>query len=375
MRIAHVVPVFPPYRGGTGNVAFHQARHLAARGARITVFTCRTDLLPIRPDGVDVVSLSPMFAYRNAACLPQILWRAGGYDLVHLHYPFFGTAELLAARRMLGGPPLLLQYQFDVIGEGWLARLFRWHRRLLLPLVVRAADGIIVTSRDYLAGSFIAPRLSELDPRIEVLPVGVDLAHFHPATERPLPPRGFRTGGPHVLFVGGLDRAHYFKGLHVLLSALSRLPNVCLVAVGEGDLRPAYESRAAELGIAERVSFVGSVPDEELPAFYQAADVVVLPSIDRTEAFGMVLLEAMASAKAVVASRLPGVRTLIEEGRNGYLADPGDADQLAQSIRRALERSRQLGLEGRRIAEEKFGWPALTGELVEIYRRTLERRS
>src|SRR5262245_2500750 len=149
MKVAHVVPVFPPYHGGMGRLAFEQARELAEKGVEVRVLTPATSVPPTVPRGVEVIPLRPALQNGNAAVLPQIVRWTRPCDLIHLHYPFFGTAELLAARRLLKGPPLVLQYQMDVVGEGWKAHLFHWHRRLALPLVLRAADAIIVTSADY----------------------------------------------------------------------------------------------------------------------------------------------------------------------------------------------------------------------------------
>jgi len=320
MRVAHIVPVFPPYGGGMGRVAFCQARALAAAGVEVTVFTPKTASAPAVVPGVKVVALRPLLAKGNAACLPSVIGRVASFDLLHLHYPFFGTAELLAARRLLAGPRLILQYQMDVIGQSWLAHVFHWHRRLCLPVIVRAADAIIVTSLDYASSSFLARPDRPLPPRVDALPAGVDLERFSPAGESEPSLVQFAAGRPLIFFLAGLDQAHYFKGLHVLFQALSMTPEAVLVVGGDGDLRPHYAAQAAQLGIADRVLFAGHIAEDALPRHYRSADVVVLPSIDRTEAFGLVLLEAMACGKPVVASRLPGVRTLVTEGHNGYLA-------------------------------------------------------
>ncbi len=374
MRVAHVTPVFPPYRGGMGNVAFHQAQALADEGVEVTVFVPRHSARPLRPRGVEVVELSAPVSKGNAACMPEVVSRTAAYDLVHLHYPFFGTAELLAARRLFSPPPIVLQYQMDVIGRGWRAAAFRWHRRLLLPLILRAADSIIVTSLDYAASSFLAPRLPLLHQRMATIPAGVDLTYLSPEGKPgAAPATNGVTGQPLIFFLAALDRAHYFKGLHVLIDAIRRLPGASLVVGGDGDLRKHYESHVAELGVADRVHFVGDIPDELLPEYYRAADVVALPSVDRTEAFGLVLLEAMACGTPVVASRLPGVRTLVDEGRTGYLVEPGDAADLADKIARCARDSRGLGINGRKLVEDRFGWKAIGRQLLDLYENVLSR--
>jgi glycosyltransferase involved in cell wall biosynthesis len=358
-----------------GTVAFNQARALASAGIDVTVFTRRQTRPRLRQPGVDLVELPALVAKGNAACLPQVLWRTGGFDLIHLHYPFFGTAELLAARRLLTGPPIVLQYQMDVVGEGWLAHFFRWHRRLLFPLILRAADGVVVTTSDYAAASsFLGPKLATLRSKVAVIPPGVDLGNFSPGDD----PHGWRrrlgfNGGPLIFFLSRLDRAHYFKGLHVLFEALQALPEAGLVVGGDGDLRVQYEAQAEALGLRQRVQFAGEISDEALPAYYRAADVVVLPSVDRTEAFGLVLLEAMACGKPVVASRLPGVRTLVEEGQNGYLVEPGNAADLADKLRRCIQDGPVLGAHARQAVEARFSWPIIAEQLVRLYGDVLNR--
>lgn len=371
MRVAHIAPVFPPYRGGMGTVAYHQARALAAAGAAVTVFTPRAASPRQAPPGTSLVELPPLLARGNAACLPQVLWRVGGFDVVHLHYPFFGTAELLAARRLLGGPRLVLQYQMDVVGVHWKARVFRWHRHVVLPAILHAADALVVTSHDYAASSFLAPALPTLEHKLVAIPGGVDLATFSPGTERAaVRARLGLPDQPTVFFLARLDRAHYFKGLHVLIEAMAQIPEAVLVVGGDGEWRTNYEAQArARLG--DRVRFVGELPDDALPDHYRAADLLALPSIDRTEAFGLVLLEALACGTPVVASRLPGVRTLVDEGRTGFLAEPGDPFDLAERLAQGLRERATLSPHAVAFVRERFGWEAIAGQLLALYQRLL----
>jgi len=354
-----------------GTVAYHHARALAAAGVEVTVFTPRAPTPRRQPPGVTVVELPALFRRGNAASLPQLVARAGGYDLLHLHYPFFGTAELLAARRFVARPRLVLQYQMDVVGVHWKARLFDWHRRAVLPIILHAADAIVVTSNDYAASSFLAPRLASLRHKLAVIPAGVDLGEFSPNGDR----LGARrkvglADAPTVFFLARLDRTHYFKGLHLLIEAVARLPDAVLVVGGDGEWRPQYQARARAI-LGERVQFVGDVPDHALPAYYRAADVVALPSIDRTEAFGLVLLEALACGTPVVASRLPGVRTLVEDGRTGFLVQPGSVDELTERIARCIRESATLGPNAHAFVRAHYGWPTIAQRLIELYGRLL----
>ena len=172
--------------------------------------------------------------------------------------------------------------------------------------------------------------------------------------------------------MGGLDKAHYFKGVDVLIKALPMLHVTCYIlhVVGDGDLRSEYERLATRLGIADKVNFISKVPNNDLPKYYQQCDVFVLPSINQGEAFGMVLLEAMACGKPVIASRLPGVRSVFKNGKQGLLVEPGNAADLAEKIEIILgdnDLAKKMGGEGRMLIEEKYIWNKAGERLDEVY--------
>jgi glycosyltransferase involved in cell wall biosynthesis len=135
-----------------------------------------------------------------------------------------------------------------------------------------------------------------------------------------------------------MDRPHAFKGVGFLLDAWGRLglAGTKLVLVGQGELRPSYLDRATALGLSKSVVFSGPVEDEDLPRLYTLADLLVLPSLDRSEAFGLVLLEAMASGRPVIASALPGVRSVFEDGKEGFLFPAGDENAFLAKLRLLL---------------------------------------
>jgi len=126
-----------------------------------------------------------------------------------------------------------------------------------------------------------------------------------------------------LLFVGGLDRAHYFKGFNVMLDALAGLAaaNWRLTVVGDGELRPSYAARAAALGLEKKISWAGRVSEADKIRAYQNADLLLLPSINSNEAFGFVLIEALACGVPVIAADLPGVRRVFSDRQEGLLAN------------------------------------------------------
>jgi glycosyltransferase involved in cell wall biosynthesis len=176
--------------------------------------------------------------------------------------------------------------------------------------------------------------------------------------------------------VGSLDPAHHFKGLDILIDAVHDLRDLewRLTIVGDGVLRPHFERRAEDRRLKDRIHFAGGVSDADLPKYYRAADVHVLPSTGAAEAFGLVAIEAAASGIPSVASDLPGVRTVVRHDKTGLLVRPGSAIVLAASLRSLLERPDQrkaLGAAARRRAEDEFSWDPLITRLEHTYRDVL----
>ena len=364
MRIAFITPVFPPYAAGMATVAEAHAEALARAGHEVTVFS------PLGKRGLKMsskyhtVSLRARVRYGNAAAVPSLA-RISGFDRYLLEYPFVGGTEFLLQNPSITRENLRVYYHMDLHGRGWTRPIFYLYTNWVLPRLMRCALRVAVSSLDYAKTGLLRDFITHDEAKFTEIPIGVDAARFCPSTatlktiasEAKSPygrsPAGRQSLG--LLLVAALDRAHYFKGVEVLLRALKNLPDARLMIVGDGDQRKKYERLAAELGVASRVKFSGKVASKDLPAYYHEADVVVLPSIDRSEAFGIVLLEAMASGRAVVASDLPGVRTLVRE--NGLLARPGDAADLQAKIGSLVADSARLhamGARGRQMVLEKY---------------------
>ena len=157
----------------------------------------------------------------------------------------------------------------------------------------------------------------------------------------------------------GLDKAHYFKGVDNLIKAVSKLDinNWKLYIVGQGELRSEYIKLAEKCGVGDKVIIDSDADNDKLVKHYQSSDLFVLPSINKCEAFGVVLLEAMASGVPVIASRLPGVRSVFEDGVHGLYVEPGSIEDLTSKIDKMLsgsEKLKTMGEAGRKLAEEKY---------------------
>ncbi len=393
MRIAHIVCSYPPYYGGMGNVVFSMAEQLVGLGHEVDVFTPQYyEPKEIRPEDApeaghhapEVVEqqatvhrLAPSLHYGNAARMPQLGHELDDFDLVHLHYPFFGTANLVRRwKKKNPNKPLFITYHMDTRGPGWKGLIFKNYSRYWMPKILGVADRLLVSSFDYIEASDAKHLYTKHKEMWRELPFGVDIERFAP---RPKPQDliaslGLDPNLPIILFVGGMDAAHYFKGIPHLLSAAYLLHHAKVpaqyVLVGDGELREQFESRVEALGISSFVHFAGHVSDDELHSYYNLADFLVLPSLHRGEAFGMVLLEALASGVPVIASDLPGVRTVAKHA--GFVVPPGRAPALAHTLQEAISMGGdtyvELSMKARAIAEKVYAWEPIVERLDAMYK-------
>jgi glycosyltransferase involved in cell wall biosynthesis len=380
MKIAHIVSTYPPYYGGMGQVVFETATRLSNRGHEVRVFTPQylrgeKARQSIAETEEFVRRLPAPVRYGNAAYMPSLAEELDEFDIVHLHYPFFGTASLVSRwKEKHPDRALVMTYHMDARAGGLKGIFFKWYAEWCMPSILSAADVLITSSLDYLRASD-AGKFYRTNPEKWIeLPFGVDTIRFAPR-EKSLELFGkykMDPTKPTALFVGGMDRAHYFKGVPILLEAVARcvkqgLP-MQVLCVGDGDLRSSFEARARELDIEENVRWTGRVSHDELPMHYAMADVCVLPSTTRGEAFGMVLIEAYASGVPVIASDLPGVRTIATHA--GEVFHAGNIDALTSSLTRALGGEWESGVmraRARLVAEEKYAWDPIVRELEVIY--------
>lgn len=373
MKIAHVVCVFPPYKAGMGNSVYFSALQMGKLGHDSVIFTPahRAADRGIAPLGshVTVERLRPLFGIGNAAVLPQLAWRLKGFDIVHVHYPFFGSAEIALLGVLFGKGRLIMHYHMDAVSRGLKGLIFRTYAFFFLPIIARLSRLITCASFDYVKHSELGAYYEKHKEKFVQVPFGVDCQRFTP---RP------KSGPPSALFVGGLDRQHYFKGVEPLIQAFAEatadLPQARLTIVGKGELEPYYRSLIALKGITEKVEILNNVSDEELVDCYRQATVAVLPSINKGEAFGLVLLEAMASGTPVIASNLPGVRNVFRNNEHGYLIRPGHVEDLTEKLRRVLSdplRAQQMGEAAREWIIEHYSWEKFNERLEAAYCRVL----
>lgn len=377
MKIAQIVCTFPPYRSGMGNSVYNISESLADLGHEVAVFTpnynYKTDDQPDVQEGkFKVERLNPLFKSGNAAFVPQLFWKLKNFDIVHLHYPFYGALQPVLLVKLLSGRKmrLVLHYHMDSRARGLKGAIFCLYNILILPLLARAAKVITCASLDYLKQSDLRRYYRAKPDKFRQISFGVNLEHFAAAGG------GREKPNKVILFVGGLDKAHYFKGLENLLKALAVIikepvfSSTVLKVVGQGNLLPYYKECALNFGVKKNVEFYDQVDNGRLVDFYRDADCLVLPSVNKAEAFGLVLLEAMACAKPIIASNLPGMRSIFRNGREGLLVKPGDVNDLVCKIKiilRDKKKAEAMGAAGRALAENKYSWIKVGRKLDSIY--------
>jgi glycosyltransferase involved in cell wall biosynthesis len=243
-------------------------------------------------------------------------------------------------------------------GSGLADWLIARYERHVLPRVLRAADVPVPVGPSSLAAG--RPGAVQITP-------GVDVERFTPGPPASARPRD-------LVYVGRIDRTSAWKGIDVLMRALSLLrdlPQVRLRLVGSGDALPDYLKLAAELGIADRVEAVGALAGDELVDAMRQAAVMVLASTTNAECAGTVLMEGMACATPVVASDVGSLAFVVQDGEAGIIVPPGDPEALAAACRKLLqdgELADRMGASGRLRAEKHFAWPLLTQRYVELLR-------
>ena len=181
---------------------------------------------------------------------------------------------------------------------------------------------------------------------------------------------------PGKLRVLAIGRLTYYKGHEVLIKATAKVPEIHTLIIGKGDLRDRLEHMVTTYGLNERAELIGFVPDERRTALLATCDVLCLPSIERTEAFGLVLLEAMTFSKPVVVSNVPGsgMGWIVCHHKTGLHVTPNDADDLSKALRLLLEKPEMrtiMGSAGKRRFNELFRIERTAEKTANLYHEVL----
>lgn len=369
---------FYPIRGGVEKVMWDLTRGLAGRGVACDMLCAKLPRDGIDPvdrsyhsvvDGVEVLRFPDgrtvwcvkAWAKKAATMLSPAMVRwlrrhRKEYDIVHVHHPDPMAALALRLSGFRG--KVVLHWHSDILSQRLLLLLYR----PLQSWLIRRADVIVGTTPAYLQAS---PWLEGVQDKCVAVPIGIEPVRFDPDKAQ-----AFRDRYPGKRIILSVGRLVPYKGFRYLVDALGRLPDAYhLVIGGTGPLRDELEAQIRENGLDSRVTLLGYVPSEDLPSWFGACDLFVLSSVMKTEAFGIVLIEAMSCGKPVVATRIPGsgVSWVNQEGVSGLNVSPADAAALAEAIRMVADGRERFGADARSLFEERYTFDGMIDGILAVY--------
>ncbi|WP_114576270.1 glycosyltransferase family 4 protein [Saliphagus sp. LR7] len=364
MRILRVAQkLYPDVNGGGAYHAHAMSRDQAEMGHDVTVITVRNDPeLPAREEreGYTVLRYDPtVSALGNdiSAGVARYLVSVAEFDVMHAHSHLYFSTNLAALRRRVGGPPLAIT-NHGLYSQNVSKPVFDFYLRTVGRWTFNRADVVFCyTETD-------RGRVRDLgvSSRISVVPNGIDTERFTSEGHE----HGSVTGDdPSVLFVGRLvEGKRPLVALEAFAVVREEYPDAQLHICGEGPKQEELEARAANLGIADAITFLGQVPYDEMPAVFRGADALVLPS--RAEGVPRTIMEALSAGVRVVSSDLPQVRSAFSD--TVAYAPTDDSSTFGSQLLAELSNSRSPSL------GEEFSWhrtvEETTAELAEIGRRS-----
>lgn len=375
LSVCHLSKYYPPAPGGIETHVRTLARAQAALGANVEVFSVNHvpgSATTVENDGpVSVTRFGRKASKAKLDYCPGLVTalKKVEADVLHLQVP--NPTMVLAL--LAAGPkiPLVVSYQSDVVRQRVRGALFRPVERLLY----RRVRAILASSPEYAGGSsFLKP----YGARLGVLPNGIDLApYLEPSEAHRAEAKAIRDRYTGPIWLG-CGRMVYYKGFLNAIRALTRVEGTLLL-VGDGPDRPALEAEVKKLGLSERVVFLGNLPHYlDLTPYYLAADAFWFPSNARSEAFGIVQVEAMASGCPVINAAIPhsGVSWVSRHEQEGLTTPVDDPAALAEAANRLISEPGlrdRLSEAARKRAREEFDHRVMARRSLEVYGGVLTR--
>ena len=324
-------------------------------------------------NGYETVRVATAGALASVALAPSMpivarrLHKQHKFDVVHLHFP--DPLGHLTAMTLPRNVRRVISWHSDIVKQQWALSVYS----PVLDAFVRDADALIGATPHHFASSSQIP-VGRPGQIREIIPYGFDpevlatSAESHVKREELL---RARSALPVIFSVG---RHVYYKGLDNLIRAMQSLDAELWIG-GRGPLTTTLIRLAHDLGLAGRVKFVGFIPDPLLVAYFEACDVFCMPSVERSEQFGLVQLEAMYCGKPIVTTRLgTGVEYVTLHGETGLLVPPKDPQALADALRTLLANPtlrERMGAAGQRRVKEVFSVTQMVRKTVDVYQRVL----
>ena len=369
LQVLHVGKFYPPHMGGIETHLQTLCEELA-KSVDVQVVVANDDRFVSEEivDQVRIARVPTWLTLASTPLAPAMITRLRAYrgDILHLHFP--NPMAVLAYLASGYRGPVVVTYHSDMVRQKILGPLFE----PLLHAALRRSAAIITTSPNYLETSKVLARHRD---RCHVIPLGIRIQDFEQCD--PAAAAAIRQEFGDRLIVG-VGRLVYYKGFEYLIRAMRDVSGKLLI-IGKGPLRPELEALASELGIADRVAFLGKVDHHRLVACYHASQVFAFSSIARSEAFGIVQIEAMAAGLPVVNTSLDsGVPFVSLHNQTGLTVEPGNSEQLAGAINTLLDNPdlrTSFGRAARLRAKQEFDLDTMANRTLSLYERVARSRS
>jgi len=368
MNILQVGKFYYPSRGGIETVVQNLSEKLAQTGHNVTVF-CNAETDQKSDQKINNVRVKKFSNLGSFASQPlsftmgQAILREGkNFDLVNIHSPnpFAETLVSFLPKKT----PMVVTYHSDIVRQKFLKKLYRPIQTLFL----KRADQIVATSQEMIEAS---DTISIFKNKCTVIPLGIDPNSFQLTDSIQKKSQALRKKGQkRLLFIGRLVP---YKGLQFLIKAMRQV-DALLTIIGNGPLEKELRELIRTERLENKVVLNGRIETrEEQLAHLYACDVFVLPSLDRSEAFGVVLLEAMACHKPLLTTKVPsGVRLVNKNQETGLEVEPRSSEELSRALQKLLGNAETLASMGEaswRRLNEKFTLEKMTNSYIELYEK------
>lgn len=362
MKILHIYKDYYPVLGGIENHIKMLAEYESSKGYDVTVLVTNNSNKTVTEslNGVKIIKASRIATVASTPLSISMLaiLKKLKPQTVHLHfpYPLGETFYLISGIKA----KTVITYHSDIVRQKYIAMLYR----PLLERVLNKADRLIATSENYITKS---PFLSRFRDKCAVIPLGIDLAPFENINTKQQAAIRTRYGTPLLLFVGKL---RYYKGLPVLIEAMKEI-NASLLIVGTGPMETELKEMVKRLQLEEKVFFTGEVSYENLPDYFHACDIFVLPSTEKSEAFGTVLLEAMACAKPLISTELgTGTSFVNIDDVTGFVVKAKNPDAISSAATKILnnpELMKKFGDNAKKRVVDNFTISVMSDRILSLY--------
>jgi glycosyltransferase involved in cell wall biosynthesis len=366
MKVLHVGKFYPPSHGG---METHLA--LICKGLQrdwsvnaVVANECFSTVSEVI-DGVNVTRVASFGRLCSTAVSPAMVKaiRRCPAEIVHLHWPNPTAVVSYLASGHNG--KVLVTYHSDVVRQKLLGKVFE----PLLDKVLQRASAVIVTTPRYLDSS---PVLRKIHTKCRIIPFGIPTGQYE-YVDRDAVGKIKSEFGPRIILSVG--RYVYYKGFEYLIAAMERVNGRALI-IGDGPLRNPLQKLVKDLGLQDRVTLLTDV--EDVVPYYQAAEMFVLPSTARSEAFGIVQLEAMACSRPVINTSIDsGVPYISVDGVTGVTVPPRDAPALADAMNLLLDNTdirTQYGRAARHRLETEFSLDSMVNRTLDLYDEVLAKK-